>query len=125
MTTLRGSGIGRHAAARVEDDADRTEDEPEHDVGGPDPVPRDGGQADEAHAEEHDDRDADDGDDDAEDDAARSDDGGPDGLVVYGGDPRVDRIEGTIRQLVGKIVLSHGVETTRRSRRSRRSRPSW
>ena len=79
MTTLRRSGIGRHAAARVQDGADRAEDEPEHDVGGPDPVPGDGGQADEADAEEHDDGDADDGDDDAEDDAAGGDDGRADG----------------------------------------------
>src|ERR1700722_12950252 len=115
-TTLRRSGIGWHATARVQDGADRAEDEPEHEVGGPDPVPRDGGQAYEADAEEHDDGDPDDGDDDAEDDAPCRDDGRADGLVVDGGDHRVDGLEGPVRQRVRKIVLSHGVETTRRSR---------
>src|SRR5580698_7870017 len=97
MTTLRRSGIGWHATARVQDGADRTEDQPEDQVGGPDPVPRDGGHTDEADAEEHDDGDADDGDDDAEDDAPRRHDGRADGLVVDGGDDGVDGFEGPVR----------------------------
>ena len=62
----------------------------------------DGGQPDEPDAEEDDHGDADHGDDDPEDDAAGGDDGRPDGLVVDGGDHRVDRVEGTIRQRVGR-----------------------
>ena len=52
---------------------------------------------------------ADDGDDDAEDDAAGGHDGRADGLVVDRGDDGVDRVEGTVGQRVGEVVLSHGV----------------
>ena len=83
-----------------------TEEEPEHDVGGPDPVPGDGGQADEPDAEEDHDGDADDGDDDAEDDAAGGHDGRADGLVVDGGDHGVDRVEGTVRTSASEMSFS-------------------
>ena len=52
---------------------------------------------------------ADDGDDDPEDDAAGGDDGGADGLVVDRADDGVDRVEGTLGQHVGDVVLGHGV----------------
>src|ERR1700722_9147739 len=122
MTTLRRSGagdtsgLGWEAAARVDVGADGTEEQPQDDVRTPDAVARDGGQTDEAHAEQDQRRDADDQDDDAEDDDAGGHDRRAHGLVVDGGDHRVDGVECPRREGVSDVVLCHGRETPRRSR---------